>query len=298
MSIIKGEKKVDHSRAELDRETVLCGLVMPISPIDGCSSDHWSEVKEIIVDAVELSGSFDCTIELVSEAENIGIIQKRIVQNLYSSDIVICDVSAKNPNVMFELGMRLAFDKPTVIVKDDCTDYSFDTAMIEHLEYPRDLRFSKIQSFKAKLTEKVDGTLKYFKKNPTESIFLKSFGKFTVAKLDEEEISSNEAVLRMLTDLQSDVVSLRREKNVKRESTKGKISDWRDRAIIYLVLTFGKSWPTPELAFKNRTDFIEFTDAPSYFRNPEQFETAVVDLLEELRNHSVPPVAVALESKG
>jgi hypothetical protein len=35
--------------------------------------------------------------------------------------------------------MRLAFDRPTIIVKDDLTTYSFDTSPIEHLEYPRDL---------------------------------------------------------------------------------------------------------------------------------------------------------------
>jgi hypothetical protein len=55
---------------------------------------------------------------------------------------------AQNSNLMLELGMRLAFDKPAVIVKDDKTDYSFDTSSIEHLAYPRDLRFSKIKSFK------------------------------------------------------------------------------------------------------------------------------------------------------
>jgi len=32
---------------------------------------------------------------------------------------------------MFELGLRLAFDKPAIIVKDDNTSYSFDTAPIE-----------------------------------------------------------------------------------------------------------------------------------------------------------------------
>ena len=72
----------------------------------------------------------------------------RIIENIYSSDIVICDVSCKNANVMFELGMRLAFDKPTIIIKDDSTGYSFDTSLIEHLEYPRDLRFTSIIKFK------------------------------------------------------------------------------------------------------------------------------------------------------
>jgi hypothetical protein len=61
---------------------------------------------------------------------------------------VIGDVSCKNPNVMFELGMRLAFDKPTIIIKDDQTSYSFDISPIQNLEYPRDLRFNKIIDFK------------------------------------------------------------------------------------------------------------------------------------------------------
>jgi len=59
---------------------------------------------------------------------------------------------------MFELGLRLAFDKPTIIVKDDKTTYSFDTAPIEHLEYPRDLRFPRMVEFKSRLKEKIKGT--------------------------------------------------------------------------------------------------------------------------------------------
>jgi hypothetical protein len=34
----------------------------------------------------------------------------------------LCDVSGKNANVMFELGLRLAFDNPTIIIKDDKTE--------------------------------------------------------------------------------------------------------------------------------------------------------------------------------
>lgn len=89
----------------------------------------------------------------MSDSDEIGIIQKRIIQNVYNSEIVICDVSKKNPDVMFELGMRLAFDKATVIIKDDKTDYSFDTGVIEHLGYPRGLRFYKIISVQRKPKE-------------------------------------------------------------------------------------------------------------------------------------------------
>ena len=35
-------------------QTPTCGLVMPISGIDGCPAEHWNEVKKIICEAVEL----------------------------------------------------------------------------------------------------------------------------------------------------------------------------------------------------------------------------------------------------
>jgi len=106
-------------------DPLMCGLVMPISAIDGCNEQHWQDVKEIISSAVENAG-FQAN--LVSYADDVGIIQKRIIQNLYQNPVVVCDVSGKNPNVMFELGLRLAFDKPTIIIKDDITTYSFDTS--------------------------------------------------------------------------------------------------------------------------------------------------------------------------
>lgn len=153
----------------------ICGIVMPISAIDSCTAEHWRDVKAILYEAIEESGHSP---QLVSDAEEVGIIQKRIIQNLYENPIVVVDVSAKNPNVMFELGMRLAFDRPTVIVKDDKTSYSFDTSPVEHLTYPRDLRFGQIVDFKEALAEKIRATCQRAKDDPQYTTFLKHFGTF------------------------------------------------------------------------------------------------------------------------
>lgn len=178
-----------------------CGIVMPISAIDGCSESHWSDVRNILTESIQAAG---LEASLVSDANDVGIIQKRIIQNLYENPVVVCDVSGKNPNVMFELGIRLAFDKATVIVKDDRTSYSFDTSVIEHIEYPRDLRFSKIVEFKAKLTEKIKATEASAKTDPAYSTFLKHFGEFKVAKLDRKEVSDQEYIQdRILDELKS-----------------------------------------------------------------------------------------------
>ncbi|EGR1045577.1 RNA helicase, partial [Vibrio cholerae] len=176
----------------------LCGLIMPISAIDGCNEQHWLDVKQILTEAIELSGY---SANLVSYADDVGIIQKRIIQNLYENPIVVCDVSGKNPNVMFELGMRLAFDKPTIIVKDDKTSYSFDTSPIEHLEYPRDLRFKKIVDFKDELAKKIKATVEKSNTDPGYTTFLKHFGTFTVAKLDSKEVSKEDYIIEEIKEL-------------------------------------------------------------------------------------------------
>ena len=182
-----------------------CGIIMPISAIDGLPEQHWLEVKEIHSDAI-MAANYDAN--LVSNADDIGIIQKTIIQNLYDNPIVVCDVSGKNPNVMFELGMRLAFDKPTIIVKDDKTTYSFDTSPIEHLTYPRDLRFSKIVEFKKELSEKIIATVKKSKADKNFSTFLKHFGKFTVAKLETTEVSKEEFIAEELREMKISIQRL------------------------------------------------------------------------------------------
>ena len=183
-----------------------CGIIIPISKIDNCTPEHWSDVLGIIKDVCEIN---DFIPNLVSDADDVGIIHKRIVENIYSSDIVICDVSCKNANVMFELGMRLAFDKPTIIIKDEITGYSFDTSLIEHLEYPRDLRFTTITKFKQKLGEKINATYKKSKEDKNYSTFLKHFGKYKIAHLDDKEITSDRYIIDAIEDLKRDVRVIR-----------------------------------------------------------------------------------------
>lgn len=178
---------------------------MPISAIDGCDAFHWSDVKQILFEAIEEAGFSP---NLVSDADEVGVIQKRIISNLYEYEMVVCDVSAKNPNVMFELGMRLAFDKPTIIIKDDRTSYTFDTAPIEHLEYPRDLRFTSIREFRTKLSSKLKATYQKSTQDKNYTTFLKHFGEFKATSLDKLEVTTTEIILDELRHLRTTVSTL------------------------------------------------------------------------------------------
>ncbi|MFZ6179862.1 hypothetical protein [Nannocystis pusilla] len=182
-----------------EKEPKKCGLVMPISGMEGLSASHWQEVKALVIEALLP----DWQVTLVSEGEDTGIIHRRIVERLYSDDIVVVDASARNPNVMFELGMRLAFDKPTVVIKDEETPYPFDVTMIEYVPYPRDLRYARIVSFKQALAAKVAATAK-----PEHQTFLKSFGPLRVAKLETREVTSDQLLLDRVGRLETHISRL------------------------------------------------------------------------------------------
>lgn len=210
----------DMQTGVIDPPDAVCGIVMPISALEDCTEAHWADVLNIISDAIKNAGYKP---NIVSNANEVGIIQKRIIQNLYDNEIVVCDVSGKNPNVMFELGVRLAFDKPTIVLKDDRTDYSFDTSPIEHISYPRDLRFTKIVEFKNKLSEKIVATARASKNDPSYTTFLKHFGEFKVASLEQKEVGPQEFILEEVSEIKR---SIRR---LEMESRNGAVRSARPR---------------------------------------------------------------------
>lgn len=181
-----------------EAEKPMCGIIMPISLMEGYPASHWSDVRAIIT-AAALEAGFEA--RMVSEASYTGVIQKRILQNLYSDPMVICDVSGYNPNVMFELGIRLTFDKPTIVIKDNDTRFIFDTSPLEHIEYRKDLRYADIVKFQQDLSLKVKQTHERNKADPNYSTFLKHFGTFTVPTLETKEVSGQEFILEELKEI-------------------------------------------------------------------------------------------------
>lgn len=253
-----------------------CGIIMPISEIDGCSSEHWIDVLGILKDVCNTN---DFTPNLVSDSDDIGVIHNRIVENIYSSDIVICDVSCKNANVMFELGMRLAFDKPTIIIKDDVTGYSFDTSLIEHLEYPRDLRFTTILKFKENLGKKLKATLDKSKNDPNYSTFLKNFGKYKIAHLEDKEVSSDTYILNAIEELRKDVRVMRNQSIHEREREDSLSRILRNRR---LMETKDISETEKEIFRKHVHDYIK---ANSLSRRPKEISMEIPQMIEELEQN-------------
>lgn len=61
-----------------------------------------------------------------AKRQGSDVIQSTIVNDLLAADLVLCDLTEHNPNVLFELGMRMAEDLPVVLVRAKGTGAIFD----------------------------------------------------------------------------------------------------------------------------------------------------------------------------
>lgn len=177
-----------------------CGIVRPIAPMAGYEfANHWLEVHELIADAVKAAGYSP---RLVSDVDAAGVIHGSIVSNLYNDALIICDVSGRNPNVMFELGMRIAFEKPVIIVKDYDTPFTFDLQPVKHLRYPASLRYSSMIDFKAELIAEINETMAEASKPDRRPGYLQQFGKIKATQIKDQSVS--------MAELASEVQEIRR----------------------------------------------------------------------------------------
>ncbi|KAA9018271.1 hypothetical protein [Sphingobium limneticum] len=178
----------------------VCGIIMPIAAMPPkYDAAHWIDVRRVI-DAAIIKA--DMTPQIVSDSFEGDVIQRRIINNLYDNPVVVCDVSGVNPNVMFELGMRITFKQPVVIITDDYDTIPFDTKVIEHLGYPRDLHIHHTTDFIEKLADRIQ-RLHEQKKSDTFTSFIEEFGTFEVLEPTKKVVPAEQLILDRLTQIEA-----------------------------------------------------------------------------------------------
>ncbi|EGQ9469023.1 hypothetical protein ABVZ07_000122 [Vibrio parahaemolyticus] len=137
-------------KEQVEKENeIKCFVIMPISAQSGYEPDHFTLVYEdIIKPAIKAAGMIPVRAD---ETANTNLIQLDILRKVIESDIAICDMSSKNPNVFYELGVRQAFDKPTVLMIDDETAAPFDVSSLRYVDYKRGMKFRDVKNAIEKL---------------------------------------------------------------------------------------------------------------------------------------------------
>lgn len=97
--------------------TRLCFVIMPFSGTNSCTEDEWREIFEnLFRPAVEEAGlGYECR---RSEATRGNLISA-IIRSLHDAHVVVADLTDKNPNVFYELGVRHAIKNRTILLAQD-----------------------------------------------------------------------------------------------------------------------------------------------------------------------------------
>ncbi len=143
------------------KEKQECFVIMPITDPDGYEKGHFRHVyKNIIQPACEET---ELKPIRADDVKATNLIHVDILKRLLEAPIAICDLSTRNPNVLFELGVRQAFDKPVVLIQEEETRKIFDIAPLRCLNYSKDMKYHDVLKTQDQLKESIKATL-----NPTE----------------------------------------------------------------------------------------------------------------------------------
>lgn len=134
-----------------------CFIIMPIADTDGYPQGHFGHVYEnIIYPSCEMAGYQAIRAD---EVKATNLIHLDILKNLIDAPIAICDLSSRNPNVLFELGIRQAFDKPVVLIQEAGTPKIFDIAPLRYLEYSKEMKYHDVLRMQTELKEAIEATV-------------------------------------------------------------------------------------------------------------------------------------------
>lgn len=135
-------------------EQLTCFVIMPIAETHGYEANHFDRVYKHIIQPACVKADFKAI--RADEISNTNFIVLDILRRIVESDIAICDLSSRNPNVMYELGLRQAFNKKTVLIKDEKTINPFDVQGFRYCSYDSSLRidnaFENVNSIAKALT--------------------------------------------------------------------------------------------------------------------------------------------------
>jgi hypothetical protein len=143
--------------ASSKRGSPTCFIIMPFTEHDDrYQTGFFSEVLSSIFTPALESAGFAVRTAMRHGSE---VIHSTIVNELLQADLVLADLTEHNPNVLFELGMRMNEDKPVALVRAKGTGPIFDVDNLLRVEeYNPNLWLSTVELDIPKIAEHVKTT--------------------------------------------------------------------------------------------------------------------------------------------
>ena len=97
-------------------------------------------------------------VDRAADLSTANDIMRDIIRGIEDADVVIADLTDRNPNVFYEIGLAHARERPVVMLTQDLEDIPFDLRQYRTIKY--DTRFDKVGELEGKLVDVVTTALR------------------------------------------------------------------------------------------------------------------------------------------
>ena len=150
------ENTTEKKSNELQEEQERCFVIMPISDQGDYPKGHFTKVYNQIFKPAIIAAGYESF--RVDEDKISNPIINKIFDAVQNCTMALCDLSNRNPNVLYELGLRQAYDKPVVLVQDEKTPRIFDVSGINTVQYSSERLFENVMEAREKITDALIST--------------------------------------------------------------------------------------------------------------------------------------------
>lgn len=111
----------------------LCFVISPIGDAGTQTRKHSDTVLEYIIKPIAEALGYE--VVRADQLSDPGVITHQIIKHLVEDDLVIADLTERNPNVFYELAARHATTKPTIQLIDENEKLPFDVANMRAIPF-------------------------------------------------------------------------------------------------------------------------------------------------------------------
>lgn len=181
-----------------------CFVIMPFSSPDGYEPGHFDRVYTHIIQPA--CDKAHVVPERTDDTFESGYILSKMLTMLTEYELAICDMSAINANVFYELGIRHAFDMPVTLIKDEKSRRMFDVQGFSSIEYDSSLRIDKVSVAVEKIAQALIDT--YTKHDEIVNSIKPFIGMKVAQKPESTTISSETGLILKQLDIISKSLQL------------------------------------------------------------------------------------------